>query len=149
MTEASGQHFQDPTPTQPPKLYPPLPVSTDKKRREMLELSRLRSARVRGNKREQTRELQCKLLLWESLSRALRKTSSALGTGQFFNWFQGRPRAHYSQTSVPGAKLWATGRMNALRQGRKRKLLQLWGLLTWKLNRAARAQRFQVPESPW
>ena len=41
-----------------------------------------------------------------------------------------------------------TGRMNALRQGRKRKLPQLWGLLAWKLNRAARAQRYQVPESP-
>lgn len=23
------------------------------------------------------------------------------------------------------------------------------GLLTWKLNRAARAQRYQVPENPW
>ena len=43
----------------------------------------------------------------------------------------------------------ATGRMNALRQGRKRKLPQLWGLLTWKLTRAARAQRYQVPKSPW
>ena len=40
MTEASGQHFQDPAPTEPPKLYPPLPVSTDRKGRETLELSR-------------------------------------------------------------------------------------------------------------
>ena len=40
MTEASGQHFQDPAPAEPPKLYPPLPVSTDKKGRETLELSR-------------------------------------------------------------------------------------------------------------
>ena len=40
MTEASGQHFQDLTPAEPPKLYPPLPVSTDKKGRETLELSR-------------------------------------------------------------------------------------------------------------
>ena len=31
VTEASGQHFQDPDPAEPPKLYPPLPVSTDKK----------------------------------------------------------------------------------------------------------------------
>ena len=61
----------------------------------------------------------------------------------------GGPGPHYSRTSVPGAKLLATGRMNALRQGRKRKLPQLWGLLTWKLNRAAGAQRYQVPESPW
>ena len=40
MTEASGQHFQDPAATEPPKLYPPLPVSTDKKGRGTLELSR-------------------------------------------------------------------------------------------------------------
>ena len=40
VTKASGQHFQNPAPTEPPKLYPPLPVSTDKKGREMLELSR-------------------------------------------------------------------------------------------------------------
>ena len=31
----------------------------------------------------------------------------------------GDPGPHYSQTSVPGAKLLATGRMNALREGRK------------------------------
>ena len=55
----------------------------------------------------------------------------------------------YSQTSVPSAELLATGRMNALRQGRKRKLPQLLGLLTWKLNRAAGAQRYQGPKSPW
>ena len=40
VTEASGQHFQDPAPAEPPKLYQPLPVTTDKKGREMLELSR-------------------------------------------------------------------------------------------------------------
>ena len=43
VTEASGQHFQDPAPTEPPKLYLPLPVSTDKRGREMLELSRDRA----------------------------------------------------------------------------------------------------------
>ena len=37
---ASGQPFQDPAPAKPPKLYPPLAVSTDRKGREMLELSR-------------------------------------------------------------------------------------------------------------
>ena len=31
VAEASGQHFQDPAPAEPPKLYPPLPVSTDRK----------------------------------------------------------------------------------------------------------------------
>ena len=40
VTEASGQHFQDPGPAKLPKLSPPLPVSTDRKRRETLELSR-------------------------------------------------------------------------------------------------------------
>ena len=40
VVEASGQHFQDPAPAKPPKLYPPFPVSTDKKGRETLELSR-------------------------------------------------------------------------------------------------------------
>ena len=42
VTEASGQHFQDPAPSALPKLYPPLPVSTDKGR-ETLELSRDRA----------------------------------------------------------------------------------------------------------
>ena len=40
VREASAQHFQDPAPTEPPKLYPPLPVSTDKKGRETMELNR-------------------------------------------------------------------------------------------------------------
>ena len=40
VTEASGQHFQDPAPAEQPKLYPPLPVSTDRKGRETLQLSR-------------------------------------------------------------------------------------------------------------
>ena len=40
VTEASGQHFQDLAPAEPPKLYPPLLVSIDEKGRETLELSR-------------------------------------------------------------------------------------------------------------
>ena len=40
VTEASGRILQDPAPTEPSKLYPPLLVSTDKKGRETLELSR-------------------------------------------------------------------------------------------------------------
>ena len=31
VAEASGQHFQDPAPAEPPKLYLPLPVSSDRK----------------------------------------------------------------------------------------------------------------------
>ena len=58
VTEASGQHFQDPAPTKLPKLYPPLPVSTDKKGRETLKLSRdcaLPESRREGKR---TRDLQ-------------------------------------------------------------------------------------------
>ena len=40
VAEASGQHFQDLAPAEPPKLYLPLPVSSDRKGRETLELSR-------------------------------------------------------------------------------------------------------------
>ena len=63
VTEASSQYFQDPAPAELPKLYLPLLVSTDKKGREMFELSRdcaLRLCqRAGGNEREQTRDLQC------------------------------------------------------------------------------------------
>ena len=52
MTEASGQHFQDPAPAELPKLYPPLP-STDKKGRETLELSR--DCALPESRREQKR----------------------------------------------------------------------------------------------
>ena len=87
VTEASGQHFQDPAPTELPKLYPPLPVSTDKKGRETLELSRkLRSARepegTKENRQEAYSPSCCSGIV---LSRALRKTSPAPGTGQSFS----------------------------------------------------------------
>ena len=53
VTEASGQHFQDPAPAKPPKLYPPLLVNTDMKGRETLELSR--DCALPENWREQKR----------------------------------------------------------------------------------------------
>ena len=40
VAEASGQHFQDSAPAQPPKLYSSVPVSTDRKGRETLKVSR-------------------------------------------------------------------------------------------------------------
>ena len=40
VTEASDQHFQDPAPAERPKLYLPLLVSTERKWREALEVSR-------------------------------------------------------------------------------------------------------------
>ena len=46
MAEASGQHFQDPAPAELPKLYPPLPVSTDRKGKEDTRIKqRLRSTK--------------------------------------------------------------------------------------------------------
>ena len=62
VTEASGQHFQDPAPSKPPKLYPPLPVSTDKKGRGMLELSRdcaLPESRREGKRTDKTYSASC------------------------------------------------------------------------------------------
>ena len=53
VAEASGQHFQGPAPAEPPKLYPPLLVSTDKKGRETLELSR--DCALPESRREQKR----------------------------------------------------------------------------------------------
>ena len=94
VTEASGQHFQVPAPSKPPKLYPPLPVSTDKKRRETLELSRLRSARESEGTRENRQETYsascCSGRVYLGPSG---KPHLPQGTGQSFNWSQGRPRA--------------------------------------------------------
>ena len=53
VIEASGQHLQDLAPAEPPKLYPPLPVSTDRKGRETLELSR--DCALPESRREQNR----------------------------------------------------------------------------------------------
>ena len=127
------------------QVIPVSPVSTDKKGRETLELSRLRSARELEGMKENRQEIcnaSCcsgKVYLGPPENLICPRDRTVL-----------QPvRSRYSQISVPGDKLLATGRMNALRQGRKRKLPQLWGLLTWKLNRAAEAQRYQVPKSPW
>ena len=151
MTEASGQHFQDPAPAELPKLYRSLPVSTNKEGEGDVGLKqRLRSARELEGTRESRQEIcnasccSVKVHLGPSGKPPLPQGQESPSTGP-----RGGPEPRYSQTSVPGAELLATGRMNALRQGRKGKLPQLWGLLTWKLNRAAGAQRYQVPESPW
>lgn len=55
VTEASSQYFQDPAPAELPKLYLPLPVSTDKKGREMLELSRDCALPLPESRRERKR----------------------------------------------------------------------------------------------
>ena len=58
VTEASAQHFQDPAPTKLPKLYPPLPVSTNKKGREMMELSRDCALSERWRERKRTYKIR-------------------------------------------------------------------------------------------
>ena len=69
VTEASGQHFQDLAPAEPPKLYPPLLVSTDKKGRETLELSR--NCALPESQRERKRTKR-----FAMLAAALRKSIS-------------------------------------------------------------------------
>ena len=118
--------LQDPAPAEPPKLYLLLLVSTDKKGRETLELSRLRSARELEGMKENRQEIcnaSCcsgKVYLGPSGKPPLPQGQDSPSAGP-----NGGPGPHYSQTSVPGAKLLATGRMNALRQERKKKLPQL------------------------
>ena len=130
-----------------PKLYLPFPMSTDKKGREMLEVSRDCTVPERQREKKRTDKT------FAMLAAALEKSISGPPKKPYLPQGQDSPstgpnRDPGPKTSVPSAELLATGRMNALRQGRKRKLPQLWGLLAWKLNRAARAQRYQVPESP-
>lgn len=150
VAEASGQHFQDLAPAEPPKLYPPLLASTDRKGREMLELSRdcALSESRRERKRTDRRFAMLAAALGKSISGPPENLICPQGQDSPSTGPNGGPGPHYSQTSVPTTEVLVTGRMNAPRQGRKRTLPQWWGLLTWKLNRAAGAQRYQVPESP-
>ena len=150
VTEASGQHFQDPAPAEPPKLYPPLPVSTDKKGRERLELSRDRAlpeSRREGKRTDKRLTVQA-----AALGKSISGPPENLICPRDRTVLQPVPReapGPLQPNQCARCQLLATGRMNVLRQGRKRKLPQLWGLLAWKLTRAAGAQRYQVPESPW
>ena len=97
-------------------------------------------------------------MLAAALGNSSEHFSTAKGKNTLAPEFRGQDSPAASPNGGPGpryrnqrawCRVLATGRMNALRQGRKRKLPQLWGLLTWKLTRAARAQRYQVPKSPW
>ena len=149
VTEASGQHFQDPAPPELPNLYPPLPVSTDKRGRETLELSRDRA--LPESQRERKRTDKRLTVQGAALGKSISGPPENLICPRDRTVLQPFPRealGPLQPNQCAGAELLATGRMNALRQGRKRKLPQLWGLLTWQLTRAARAQRYQVPESP-
>ena len=143
VTEASDQHFQDPAPAERPKLYLPLLVSTERKWREALEVSRdcaLPESQREWKRRQEIYNASCcsgKVYLGPS-----RKPSLPQGQDSPSTSSTGGPGPRYSQTSVPSAKVLATEIMNALRQGRRRKLPQLWGLLSCKLNRAAGAQRY-------
>ena len=96
VAEASDQHFQDPAPAEPPKLYPPLPVSTDRQGRETLELSR--ACALPESRRERKRTDKTFAMLAAALGKSIlgpaeNLISSASGTGQSFNWSQRRPQA--------------------------------------------------------
>ena len=150
VTEASGQHFQDLAPTELSKLYPPLLVSTDKKGREMLELSR--DCAPPESRREGKRTDKRLTVQAAALGKSISRPPENLICPRDRIVLQLVPReapGPLQPNQCARCQLLATGRMNVLRQGRKRKLPQLWGLLTWKLTRAAGAQRYQVPESPW
>ena len=128
VTEASGQYFQDLAPAEPPKLYLPLLVSTDKKGRGTLELSR--DCAPPENRREGKRTDKRLTVQAAALGKPISGPPKNLICPRDRTVLQPVPReapGRYSQTSVPGAlvpgaQLLATGRMNALRQGRKRKL---------------------------
>ena len=128
-------------------------MSTDKKGRETLELSR--NCPLPESWRERKRTDKRFAVLAAALGKSISGPPENLLCPRDRKVLQPVPTEAPNPVTakpvcrVPGAELWATGRMNALRQGRKRKLPQWWGLLTWKLNRAAEAQRYQVPKNPW
>ena len=105
MTEASGQHFQDLTPAEPPKLYPPLPVSTDKKGRETLELSR--DCALPESWRERKRTDKRFAMLAAALGKSISGSPENLLCPRDRTVLQPVPTEAlgplYSQTTVPGA----------------------------------------------
>ena len=145
VTEASGQHFQDLAPAEPPKLYLPLLVSTDKKGRGTLELSRLRSTREPEGRKENRQE---------TYSASCCSGKVYLGPSQKPHLPQGQNSPSASPKGGPGpiqpnqcawcpcAWCPAFGHWkNECPKARKEeKAPQLWGLLAWKLTRAAGAQ---------
>ena len=105
VTEVSGQHFQDPAPAERPKLYPPLPVSTDKKGRATLELSK--NCALPESQRELKRTYKRFAMLAAALGKSISgppKTSCAPGTGQSFNRSQQRPQAPLQPNQCAGCQ---------------------------------------------
>ena len=150
VAEASDQHFQDPAPAEPPKLYPPLPVSTDRQGRETLKLSR--ACALPESQREQKRTHKRFAMLAAALGKSISGPPENLLCARDRTVLQlvpTRPRAPLQPNQCARCRALGHWKNECLRQGRKRKRPQLWGLLTWKVNRAAGAQRYQVPESPW
>ena len=92
MAEASGQRFQDPAPAEPPKLYPPLPVSTVRKRRETLELSR--DCALPESRRERKRTDKRFAMLTAALGKSI--------SGSKF-WFKGFPGGSVVKNSPANA----------------------------------------------
>ena len=101
MAEASGQRFQDPAPAEPPKLYPPLPVSTVRKRRETLELSR--DCALPESRRERKRTDKRFAMLTAALGKSISGPPEKLMCPRNRTVLQLVPKeapAPYSQTSV-------------------------------------------------
>ena len=108
VIEASGQHFQDPAPTELPKLYLPLPVNTDKKGRETLELSRDCILPERRKERKKT-DMRLRVLaaaLGKSYLGPSGKPQLPQGQDNPSASPKGGPGPRYTQTSVPGASFW-------------------------------------------
>ena len=108
VTEASGQHFQDPAPTELPKLYLPLPVNTDKKGRETLELSRDCILPESRKERKKT-DMRLRVLaaaLGKSYLGPSGKPQLPQGQDNPSASPKGGPGPRYTQTSVPGASFW-------------------------------------------
>ena len=101
-------------------------MSIDKKGRETLELSR--DCALPENQRERKRTDKRFAMLAAGLRKSISGPPENLLCPRDRTVLQPVPRespAHYSQSSVPSAEVSATGRINALRQERKRKLPQL------------------------
>ena len=107
-----------------PKLYPLFPVSMTGRGGRCLKLSRDCALPESRRERKRTDEIynasywSGKVYLWPTRKPHLPQGQDSPSTGP--------NRDPGPKTSVPSAELLATGRMNALRQGRKSKLPQLW-----------------------
>ena len=122
MTEASGQHFQDPAPAEPPKLYPSLLVSTDKKGTETLELSR--DCALPESRKERKRRGKRFAMLAAALGKSISGPPENLLCPRDRTVLQlvpTRPRAPLQPNQCARCRALGHWKNECLRQGRKRK----------------------------